>query len=255
MAYLLGLAAILGSAYSQYFVKGGYGPITGAIVIYGVPILVIGLLWGRPILRRTFGHTGDAVKYGLASYGVFTIVGIVAGLVIFYMILTLDPAAVNKLHQPNPVLHVDPELAWIMVGVSLLVIGPAEEFLFRGFLFGGLLSMFKTRNWLSLAFLSATLFAAAHLYYALVYGVTSLIQFAELASFGAGMAVCYYLSGGNLLVPALLHGTYDAAGFVGVATSSQIGALLRISMTTIGILVAVGLLINRTKKQLPTSPA
>jgi hypothetical protein len=80
----------------------------------------------------------------------------------------------------------------------------------------------------------------------LVYGVASALT--DLVTFGMAMCVTYYLSGGNLLVPAVIHGAYDATGFLGVATSSQIGTVLRVLMMLIGIVVALSLFINRIRK-------
>lgn len=66
-----------------------------------------------------------------------------------------------------------------------------------------------------LAFLSSVFFAAVHLYYALTYGVASLIPFVDIVAIGMALAITYYHSGGNLLIPALIHGVYDATGFFG----------------------------------------
>jgi membrane protease YdiL (CAAX protease family) len=140
-----------------------------------------------------------------------------------------------------------------MVGISFLVVGPAEEYLFRGFVFGGLLSLFENRRWLTLSLASSVFFAAVHLYYGLVYGVASAIAFTDLVTFGMAMCVTYYLSGGNLLLPAVIHGAYDATGFLGVATSSQIGTVLRVLMMLIGIAVALSLFINRIRKRRSTT--
>jgi uncharacterized membrane protein YesL len=82
----------------------------------------------------------------------------------------------------------------------------------------------------------------------LVYGVASASALTDLVTFGMAMCVTYYLSGGNLLVPAVIHGAYDATGFLGVATSSQIGTVLRVLMMLIGIVVALSLFINRIRK-------
>lgn len=243
-AYLAGVCVVLASAYSQYLI-GGLSPILAALVVYGVPLLVTSLLWGSTIARKAFSQAYRALKFGLAFFGVFTVLGTVAGTVISYIILTLDPTAVSLLQRPNPVLHVSPEFAWIMTWVSFLVVAPAEEYLFRGFIYGGLLNLLKGRHWLGLAFISSVLFAAAHLYYAFVYGITSLVQFADLVTFGMAMAITYYLSGGNLLVPAIIHGAYDATGFIGVATSPGLGILLRGSLILIGIIVSLSLLGQR----------
>jgi membrane protease YdiL (CAAX protease family) len=246
--YLFGLLVILGAAYSQY-VFGGFGPAVGFLVVYGVPIVVVSVLWGRAIIQKARKNTLMTVKFGLGFYGAFTALGLIVSYAILFFLTKFDAAALSLLHRPNPVLHVSPEYAWIMVGVSLLVVGPAEEYLFRGFVFGGLLSLFKNHHWLVLSLVSSVFFAAAHLYYGLVYGVASAIDFTDLATFGMAMCVTYYLSGGNLLVPALIHGAYDATGFLGVATSSQIGAFLRILMLLIGIAVALALLENRRRKK------
>jgi membrane protease YdiL (CAAX protease family) len=248
--YLLGLLIILGAAYSQY-VLPSFGPALGFLVVYGLPIVAVSVLWGRNIIEKAGKKTWAALKLGLGFYGAFTALGLLASYAILFALTSFDPAALNLLHKPNPVLNVSTEYAWIMVALSLLIVGPAEEYLFRGFVFGGLLSLFKSRHWLTLSLVSSVFFAAAHLYYGLVYGVASALSFTDLVTFGIAMCVTYYLSGGNLLVPAVVHGVYDATGFLGVATSSQIGTVLRVLMLLIGIAVGLGLFINRTRKRTP----
>jgi len=251
--YLIGLLVIFAMDYSQYVI-GGFGPVLGMVIVYGVPILATGLLWGSPIIRRALTHTYTALKFGLGFFGAFTILGTLAATAIFYVIFAFDPTALNLLNRPNPVLQVSPEFAWVMVLVSLLVVGPSEEYLFRGFIYGGLLSLLKARHWFSLAVISSVLFAAAHLYYAFVYGIVSAVQFTDLFTFGIAMAATYYVSGGNLLIPAVIHGAYDATAFVGVATSTGVGALLRGFMVLIGVVVAIALFAQRTSKRSPLSP-
>jgi membrane protease YdiL (CAAX protease family) len=223
--------------------------------VYGIPIAVVSMLWGRSILQKAFHHSWTALKYGLGFFGLFTIVGAVAGIVIFYVLSTFDPSTINLLNRPNPVLQVSEEFALIMVGVSLVVIGPAEEYLFRGFVYGGLLSLFKNHHWFSLAFVSSLLFAGMHLYYATVYGLASLIMFADLITFGMAMAATYYITGGNLVAPALIHGSYDAIGFLGVATSDTVSAFLRVFMLLIALAVGLVFLLrrNRGQGQFPTN--
>jgi len=248
--YLLGLVVILGAAYSQY-VLPSFGPALGFLVVYGIPIVVVSILWGRTIIQKAGKKTRAAFKLGLGSYGAFTGLGLLVSYAILFFLTKFDAAALNLLHKPNPVLSVSPEYAWIMVALSLLIVGPAEEYLFRGFVLGGLVTLFKSRHWLMLSLVSSLFFAAAHLYYGIVYGVASAIDFTDLVTFGMAMCVTYYLSGGNLLVPAVVHGAYDATGFLGVATSSQIGAALRVLMLLIGIAVALSLFINRTRMRTP----
>jgi hypothetical protein len=81
-----------------------------------------------------------------------------------------------------------------------------------------------------------------------VYGVASLVQFVDLITFGMAMAATYHASSGNLLVPAMIHGAYDATGYLGVATSSDIGAQLRELMILVGLIVAF-FVFSRRKNQ------
>ncbi len=243
--YLVGLVIIFAAVYSQYVIPQGFGLVLGFLVVYGIPVVATGLLWGRAIIRRALSRTATAVKFGLGFFGAFTVLGLVLGIAILFVILYFDPSAENLLFKPNPVLNIPSGLAWVMVLVSFLVVGPAEEYLFRGFVYGGLLSLSNNRHWLSLAFFSALLFAGVHLYYIFVYGLVSLIQLTDLVTFGMAMAATYYYSGGNLLVPAMVHGAYDATAFVGVATSTAIGVALREIMILIGVIVAVVLFAQR----------
>jgi membrane protease YdiL (CAAX protease family) len=245
-AYLFGVLTIFVCVYSQYFILG-LDEISGILLVYGIPILVTGFIWGRTIISKAVNQLYTALKFGLGYFGAFTVVAILVSTVILLVILIADPNSLNLLNTPNPVLPTSPKMAWLMVGLSFFVIGPAEEYLFRGFIYGGLLDIFRARHWLFLAFISSILFAGVHLYYALVYGITSLVMFADLIAFGMAMAATYYVSGGNLLIPAMIHGAYDASGFVGVATTIEASIILRGILTVIGIIVAFAIFIQRDR--------
>ena len=248
----VGLLVILVCTYSQYVIPG-LNFVSAVLLVYGIPVVVTGLIWGRTIIKKALNQTLNAVKFGLGYFGAFTVLGLLVGIFIVSLLSVFSPGAVNLLSKPNPVLQVSPEVAWLMVGVSFLVSGPAEEYLFRGFVFGGLLSVFGNRRWLSLAFVSSIFFAGVHLYYAVVYGVASMVQFADLIAFGMAMAATYYVSGGNLVVPALIHGAYDATGFIGVATSGFIGDELRGIMIMVGVFVAIAIFVDRRTKNEPSA--
>jgi len=252
LLYVLGLVIIFAAVYSQYLFSDfgiHLGLILGLLLVYAVPILAITLLLGTTIIRRWFKNTFYAIKVGLGLFGAFTVLGFALAIVIGTILVALYPPTLKLLQKPNPELNVSSNFAWIEVGVSLLVVGPAEEYIFRGFVFGELLDIFKNRNWLILAFVSSILFSAAHLYYAQTYEVASIVQFTELVTFGLAMAGTYYLSGGNLFAPALIHGAYDATAFVGVATSTSVGDGLRGFMILLGVIVAFLLYIQRGSRK------
>lgn len=236
--YLVGLTVIFMAAYAQYLIPD-LGPITGAFVVYATSIVMVSLLYRTRIVRRTFHRTGLALKFGLALFGVFTLLGTILTVVVFYVMLAADPSATKLLNRPLPVLNVPPHLAWIMVWVSLFVVGPAEEYIFRGFVYGGMLNLFKGRHWLLLAFVSSMLFALAHLYYAAVYGIASIMPFIDIVAIGVALSITYYLSGGNLFIPALIHGLFDASGFLAVAVSTEVGLSLRGLLSIAGLVLAV----------------
>ncbi len=246
--YLVGLAIIFASAYGQYLVSG-LNLALGAFCVYGISIIAIALLYRAPVARRAFRHTGSALKLGLGYFGFFTVLGTAATFIVTALLLDIDPKALNLLQRPVPVLNVPPRLAWVMVGASIVVVGPCEEYIFRGFVFGGLLSVFGERRWLLMAFISSLLFAVVHLYYALVYGVAALIPFISILAIGMALAITYYKSGGNLVIPALIHGVYDATGFLAVAVSTRLGARARGIFVIICITVAVLAVIDERRKR------
>ncbi len=248
ITYVIGLLIIFASVFSQY-IFGSFGLILGLLIVYGIPVLATILLGGTSIIKKAFNHSYTALKFGFGYFGAFTVLGIVAGVIILLIIVQFNPNAANLLNTPNPLLQVSPELAWIMVAVSILIVGPAEEYLFRGFVYGGLLVLSKNRHWLTLALASSISFAIVHVYYAITYEITSLILFTDIVMFGMSMSATYYVSGGNLLVPSIIHGVYDAFGYIGVATSLEIGLFLRGGMLAVGTIVALILLFQRSMKK------
>ena len=125
-----------------------------------------------------------------------------------------------------------------MIPVSILVVGPAEEYLFRGFIYGGLLSISKGKYWILLAAVSSVMFASVHAYYATTYGVASVLPFIDLITFGLAMSIAYYWSGGNILVSRSFT-VYTTLQFLGVATTTQIGQAAQFVMIIVGIGFAV----------------
>jgi len=249
--YFTGLAIIFLSAYSQYFVEG-YGPITGALIVYGIPIIWISVFSGQEIISRAFKNNGLALKFGMGYFGVFSVLGTSISGIIILALSSMDPNSLDVLNHANPVLHVPRKLAWMMVFISLIFIGPAEEYIFRGFIFGGLLRIYRNQHWIFLVFISSILFAAVHLYYMVIYGLASLIPLVEIVAIGMALSFAYYLSGGNLLIPSLIHGAFDATGFISEDISEVAGLALRVSMILIGLVVAF---IMYRRRNRPTASA
>ncbi|MGF3522563.1 MAG: CPBP family intramembrane glutamic endopeptidase, partial [Candidatus Bathyarchaeia archaeon] len=229
---MVGLVVIFVVVYLQYFVK--LGQIGGYLVVYGVPVVVVSLLCGREVLGRAAKNCRSAFQLGLGLFGAFTVLSLFLSAVAVALLLRFNPQTLEVLSRPNPVLDVPPNVAWVMILVSLLVVGPAEEYLFRGFMYGGLLRLAKGRRWLLLAVACSFLFAVVHGYYVVTYEVASVVPFITIIAFSVAMSITYYWSGGNLVAPAVIHGLYDATGFLGVATTAEVGLYAR------GVLIFVG---------------
>ncbi len=241
--YIIGILVIFVCVYAQYFVK--LGQITGYLVVYGIPILVVSLMFGKEMLQRAAKNVKTASQLGLGLFGAFTTLSIFLSIIALMILLQFNPQTLDLLSKPNPVLDVPPNVAWIMIAVSLLVVGPAEEYIFRGFMYGGLLNITKGKHWLPMAVASSFLFAAVHAYYAITYEAASVVPFITIITFSIAMSITYYWSGGNLLVPALIHGLYDATGFLGVATTTEIGLYARGALIFVGVLFAAVLLLRK----------
>lgn len=114
----------------------------------------------------------------------------------------------------------DPTYFLIMVPVSILFVGPAEELLFRGAVQGRL-----RQSWgVWPAILTATvLFGLVHIP-AITGGFGAQLSYALLVAV-LGLLLGYlYEYTGNILVPSLIHGAYNATLF-GMLYLLEIGAL------------------------------
>ncbi|MFB6110633.1 MAG: lysostaphin resistance A-like protein [Halodesulfurarchaeum sp.] len=149
--------------------------------------------WRVPGLRDLLYAAGGYV----AAVGLVFVAGVVLS------VLEIQPETTNQAVQlgiGNPVL-----LLWL-VPLSLLVIAPGEEFLFRGVVQGRLREAFPARIAIPA---TAALFALVH-YFSLTGGsggrlIAIAILFLPSLVFGVA-----YERTRNLVVPILIHGSYNA---------------------------------------------
>ena len=120
--------------------------------------------------------------------------------------LTASEHSVAKQGQENP------ELLLPLIPLSVLITGPAEEFLYRGVVQTRLREAFDTRLAVVLA---ALVFSLVHVP---AYGVTSGIDQSLATTLGVLLILGIVLGAayeytGNLVVPAIAHGVYNAVVF------------------------------------------
>jgi hypothetical protein len=140
----------------------------------------------------------------VASGWVLALAGAVT-MVVVVVVTGLDPAA----NRTGELGQADPLVFAILVPVSFLLIGPGEELLFRGIIQNSLVESLGRGPGIVLATL---LFAAAHVFSLTGpltgRAVTVLLLFVP----GLVLAISYDFTG-NLVVPSLVHGAYNATLF------------------------------------------
>ncbi len=152
------------------------------------------------------------------------------GTVVVLLVLALAlPVVIDRVglpftdHSVADSIAADPAIALLFIPLSLLVVGPAEEFLYRGVIQTRLADVFDTGPAVGIA---AVVFAVVHI---LAYfdpgnvAGTLVTVFVILLPLGAILGAVYEYTG-NLFVPMLAHGLYNAITF-GLAYFDAIGTL------------------------------
>ncbi len=229
LALVLSLAAFLGL--SGLSAIGISVPLSGRLVlllIAGQYLPFIGfplayLRWRGFSLADVRSYLGVRLptlpEVGIIVGGLMAVGALVFGTVLLVtQVLGLTPAE----NSAGQLARDAPRLIPILVVASLVVIGPSEETLFRGIVQNRLRESFSAPVAIGLA---AVLFAAIH--FTALSGapgarvVTIGILLVPSLVFGAA-----YEYTGNLVVPALIHGLWNALLFSSLLLAGQAGVLL-----------------------------
>lgn len=108
----------------------------------------------------------------------------------------------------------------LLVPLSILLVGPGEELLYRGVIQGSLAESFHVGRAIVLA---SALFAVIHVFSLLGSGAGVAAYIGFVFVLATVLGTTYVLSD-NLLVPAAIHGLYNAAQF-GLAYVQAVGLL------------------------------
>jgi len=241
--YFVAVAITVVVIASQYFVpeliaptRVVYGSLLGdLLIVYGIPIVTFLSLVGPGPLRHWNRRLGLATLEGLQWYGITSLVSLFVVIALTIVYLALDPGALALLSRANPALEQAVGNPWFFVGLSF-AIGAIEETIFRGWIFGFWAA--RGGSWLVPAVWTSALFAGVHLYYGTTYGAAAPLIFPTLFFAGFGFAAAYRASGGNLVVIALLHGTFDAAAYLTLLNEGA-GIGLRYGLILVGLVVAL----------------
>jgi len=178
--------------------------------IQGVGLAVVGLAYvavrDRAGLIGVRVPTGRDLLWVAAGVVALFVLVFAAGLLLQALGLESNQNAVVDLARQ------DPSILLVMIPAAFLVIGPAEELLFRGIIQGRLRTVFGPAPAILVA---SVIFGLAHLTaYAGGSGDVSAVAVPVglLSVLSVIFGVAYERTG-NLVVPALIHGAYDAILF------------------------------------------
>src|SRR3989338_5974427 len=239
--YLFVLTIVITVVLFQYLIPTK-NLLLDLFTIYIIPILFISVFFGRLIIEKSFKNNKGALIAMLISYSISTIIASVLAFIIVILLLGFIPGSLYPLARPSPQSG-SSQAAIAMVIISLAIVGPAEEYIFRGFVFGALYFVLQRKHWLPISIFSSIVFTVLHAYYYFTFGIASSIFFVQIFSISLAFSIAYFISGGNLLMPALIHGIYDASAFLDFAAEGNIGAIIRSLIFLSGIILAIMVLI------------
>lgn len=204
------------------FLQGLFDIRSRPILLYPALTILQGLGFGLAVvgyiaITRRFSLIKVRVPtlrdVGMVVLGIVALLVALAGISAVYSTLGVQTAQ----NQISEIGANNPEVMLYMIPLAFLVIGPGEELLFRGTIQG----LFR-RSYAAVPaiVLSSALFAVAH--------VTALLGSslgAKAATITALFALSLVLGAvyertENLVVPALVHGAYDAIVFVAIYASA-----------------------------------
>ncbi|MEZ3143728.1 lysostaphin resistance A-like protein [Halobaculum sp. MBLA0143] len=192
-------------------VFGQYVPFMGFPLAY--LSVYRGFSWSD--VRSYLGVRVPSLKeLGFVVGGLFSVFALVLGMSIVVQLVGVTPAENNA----SQVAQQSDSLALLLVVASLVVIGPCEETLFRGTVQNRLREEFSAPTAITL---TAVLFAAVH--------VTALTGGAGARAVTIGVllvpsfvfGITYELTD-NLVVPTLIHGTWNAMLFSLILLGGQV---------------------------------
>lgn len=258
-AYAAATAITVFSIASQYFLPQllpalvpVYASLVGdLLIVYGIPITTFLLLIGPAPLAGALKNNGVAAVESLRWYGLLTVVALILEVVALTVLLAVDPAAVNRLSAPTPIVKVAEQAPWFWAALSF-PIGVCEEVIFRGWIFGYWMRR-DPAGWKVPLVWTSFLFAGVHVYYALTYGPAFIVPAIVLVLDGFAFALAFQASGGNLVAVSLLHGWNDATVFIALAMPG-LGLGLHYAAVLAGVAIAVGLYLRQRPVGDPISP-
>jgi membrane protease YdiL (CAAX protease family) len=205
---VLAFVVLIAPLVERFMVNAGLGVAGASRIVATGLIFIAWALFAGLLLKLNRERLSDIGLKKPASVGRTIVYGILVAAAVFIVVIGLERFGygINRLGDLAAELKGNPVLLVERVAISVLIVGPVEEFIFRGFLFLRLMKLFGGSTIaVALALvIQAGLFGFSHAYQQL-YGIL-------LTTFlGFFFGVVYLALGRNLWVIIIGHGVYDAA--------------------------------------------
>ncbi len=237
ITYILFIDVLVNAVNFSLIKLGLAGSVTLTLVLapllYAVLLGVGYSLRGKRVLDDYKRNFRDSIFLVWGYFGIALFTSIIIGVIILGFIVGAE--GLNSLlryeYPSTPIQAQTLTQTLALVALSLLVVGPAEETIFRGMVYGSLLDSSEWRNWRRLNIVQATAFGFAHLYYFYLLGPLGFVALAEIIGMGYGLGWAYYKCGGGLIGPIVVHGFWDASSFLLLyPTTLLLGGLLKLGI-------------------------
>nr|WP_282594603.1 CPBP family intramembrane glutamic endopeptidase [Halomarina salina] len=183
--------------------------LVGTIAVQGVTFVGGTLLFFHLVDRWDLlrVHRPTRRDLALVLLGFALLVGAFFGFDFLYSALGIDTAesSIVTSGRENPALFL------YLIPLSVLVVAPGEELLYRGLVQGWLRQSFGPAVAIGVA---SVLFATIHVWGYAGTPLPSLVATLAIVAFLAVFLGALYEYSGNLLVPVLVHGLYNALQFL-----------------------------------------
>ncbi len=189
---------------------------------------------GGPGIPFSVGFARPDLRDGAAAVGAY-LAAFVGGPIIAGTIAGLLAQSIGAETGQNSAVEIaleSPELLLLMIPASILLVGPGEELLFRGVVQGRLREVFGP---VASVVLAGTVFAGLH-WFALSGGdpAGNLLALGVLLVPSYVFGASYELTG-NILVPSLAHGLYNATLFTLLYVLIVYGGMMEGASAVLGL--------------------
>jgi membrane protease YdiL (CAAX protease family) len=198
----------------------GVGIRDNLVFLIGISVITQGIGFGVAAFAylRYFGKGIEFLRIKMPTLRDFVwmiggVIGLFASLLTMSYLVTVVGFSQPAEHQIAALGQQNPVLLLVLIPLSFLVIGPGEELLFRGVIQTWLIDEFRS---VSGIIVTSVIFALGHL--AAYSGGNIVLSLSILFVLSLLLGGIYELTD-NLVVPAIVHGAYNAILFLGLYAS------------------------------------